>query len=489
MARIPLPRLGDLIFISILVGCLLLGQRMLNVDADLGRHLTLGRYMLHTGRVPTEDILSFTHAGESRPPYEWLSQVAFALLDGAMGIDGVVLLTAAVIAAAFLVVYVDAIERGGGRLIAMALTIWAAAASSLHWLARPHVFTFLFAAIWLLLLDRLRRGVRGSIWQLPLVMLLWANFHGGFVFGFIAWMAYALGWMLQRTQSESQSGSGRQLLLVGAASLAASVLTPGLGGNWSAVLRNSSPYILSMTAETMPVSLAMPGTWPFVGLMLLALVLGIRCGRRVVAAHGILLVTAAVLAIGIMRNIPLFCIAAVPILALWERSEPKLLRGFRRFEARISAIDAGMRGYFWAPAAIIATAVVLIARDVSGRGDVYGFDARRFPVEAINWVEAHELHGETFSDLNWGGYLLYRMWPERRIFIDSQSDFYGEAFIREYAVLYGKSGDWRSSLNGYGISSVILPPTAPLAVQLMRDPAWTIAYEDSTAVVLVRGEI
>ena len=218
---------------------------MLNVDSDLGRHLTLGRYMLDSRHVPTRDILSFTRAGEPRPPYEWLSQVAFAVAERAIGLDGVVLLTAAIIASAFLVVFIDARERGGGALVALGLTIWAAAASSLHWLTRPHVFSFLFLAIWLLLLDRLRRGDRRTVWQLPLVMLLWANFHGGFVFGFVAWFAYALGWMIQRSRASPRAGDGGDLILVGATSLVASILTPALGGNWSAVLGNSSPYVLS----------------------------------------------------------------------------------------------------------------------------------------------------------------------------------------------------------------------------------------------------
>src|SRR5512138_3641789 len=104
-----LPRLHDLLFIVVLAGGLLLGTRMLNTDSDLGRHLVLGNYILDERRVPTTDILSYTKAGEPRPPYEWLSQVMFALADRLLGLDGVVLLTALAIGAAFTLVFAEAL--------------------------------------------------------------------------------------------------------------------------------------------------------------------------------------------------------------------------------------------------------------------------------------------------------------------------------------------------------------------------------------------
>src|SRR5512142_1234179 len=102
MRRFFLPSLGDCLFISVFVGALLLGSRMLNQDGDLGRHLTLGTYILDSHTIPVRDILSFTETGRPRPPYEWLSQVAYALAFRVLNLDGVVLLAALGIAASFL---------------------------------------------------------------------------------------------------------------------------------------------------------------------------------------------------------------------------------------------------------------------------------------------------------------------------------------------------------------------------------------------------
>src|SRR5512142_1724298 len=119
MQRYGLPRLHDLLFIVVFVGGFVLGARMLNTDSDLGRHLTLGGYILQSGHVPTQDILSYTKAGASRPPYEWLSQVLFAAAYRLMDLDGVVLLTSVVIAAAFSLVFLDAVHRSGAPLLSL----------------------------------------------------------------------------------------------------------------------------------------------------------------------------------------------------------------------------------------------------------------------------------------------------------------------------------------------------------------------------------
>ena len=98
-------RFSDIVFIMVFVVALALGQKMLGLDSDLGRHLTLGSYMLDERVIPTRDLFSHTRTGFSRPPYEWLSQVIFALAYRLMGLDGVILLSSLIIATTFTLVY------------------------------------------------------------------------------------------------------------------------------------------------------------------------------------------------------------------------------------------------------------------------------------------------------------------------------------------------------------------------------------------------
>ena len=486
MQRYLLPRLRDFVFILLLAGALLSGTRMLNTDSDLGRHLTLGNYILTSGRIPTQDILSFTRAGQSRPPYEWLAQVLFALSYRILSLDGVVLLTSAAIAAAFAVVYLDSVRRSNWPILAMFIALWAAAASSLHWVSRPHVFSFLFFAVWLAMLDRVLRGEHQPVWQFPALMVVWANTHGGFIFGFLAYAAYLVGWLIGYLRKPSLVGPGHKLLIVGGASLVASLITPDLWGNWAATLNNRSTYILSHTAETMPLNLALFNTWPFLGLLALSIGLMLLNQKRLAAAHALLLGGLALMSFAMARNVPLFVVAAAPLCTSWLASALSRFGLWARLEDGLSLIDQRLRGFFWSVLALLGIIGFLSFHLRLSQAPLFQFSPRQFPVEAASWLERNPQHGNMFNDINWGGYLLFRLWPEQRVFIDSQTDFYGEAFVERYAAILGGAAGWDAQLRQEGVEWLLLSPSEPLADIASQTLDWKLVYKDSVAVVLVR---
>ena len=153
------PRLEDVLFVAIFLLVVALGPRLLNVDGDLGRHLTIGEHILQTGRIPTTDVFSHTMSGEELTPHEWLAQVAFALAYRILGLDGVVLLCAVVLGLTLSWTYRSGARRSGLGLATLMLALVAASASSLHWLARPHLFTLLLVVAWT---DGLERSARGE---------------------------------------------------------------------------------------------------------------------------------------------------------------------------------------------------------------------------------------------------------------------------------------------------------------------------------------
>jgi hypothetical protein len=91
-----------------------------------------------------------------------------------------------------------------------------------------------------------------------------------------------------------------------------------------------------------------------------------------------------------------------------------------------------------------------------------------------------------FNDFNWGGYLLFRLWPHQRVFIDSQSDFYGEQLTREAAAIEAADAGWEQQLLKYDVGWMILPRSAPLAAEALHSSDWQVAYEDGVAVILRR---
>jgi len=486
MSRYLIPRFQDFIIIIVFIGALLTGPRMLNTDSDLGRHLTIGKYILNSRQIPTKNLFSFTKPDQPRPPYEWLAQVLFSISYHLLNLDGVVLLTGLVIASTFLIVYFDTLYRSNMAILALLLTLWSAAASSLDWLTRPHIFSFLFIAIWIRWLEKIRNGEKISLWLFPGLMLIWANMHGGFILGILAWVAYVAGWLWEHWRKSTDTNGGRKLMIVGCASLITSILTPDIWRNWQGVLDNNSIYILSHTSETMPTNFAIPGTFPFAVLLCLSVILLLLGWKQVPASHIFLLIGFTIISLAMTRNIPFFVIAAAPILAGYMGQYLNRIHLLQNLEEQVKKINKGLKGYIWPIFILLITIGIFTYYQSITYNSFNTFSEQVFPVQAVNWIEYHPLKGNMFNDFNWGGYLLFRLWPGQRVFIDSQSDFYGEAFTRQYADILNGDGDWDTELRQYNVSWIIVSPQAGLAKSAETSFYWKIAYKDPVAVIYVR---
>src|SRR5580692_7730551 len=132
-------------------------------------------------------------------------EVVVGKLESALGLNGVVWFTAVVIAGVFAGLFRFLISRGTNFVVAIGLTLLATSASMIHFLARPHVVSWLFTLVWFWILDSVERGEGlRRLWILPGLMLVWVNVHGGFLVGFVLlgifWIA--AGWEWWTTKSD-----------------------------------------------------------------------------------------------------------------------------------------------------------------------------------------------------------------------------------------------------------------------------------------------
>jgi hypothetical protein len=478
----------DIVFIAVFIGFLLSGRKMLGLDGDIGRHLILGEYILSNLRIPTDNILSFTLAGLPRPPYEWLAQILFALANRLLQIDGVITLAAAVVAFTFYLVFKRSNKLSGLPLISLLLTAFGAITASVHWLPRPHIWTFLFFAIWIEKLDLLERNEREKIWTLPILMLLWVNFHGGFIFGFVAWFIYLVGNLLELTLKFDLSRRNVviKLLIVGVASFAVTAISPSGSAIWSPVINASSKFILANTLETQSPNFYLPQFWPFLLLVGCGLVLPGLGGRRLPASQLFLLAGTAFLGFWMARNIPLFAIAAPPILAIAAQPLAEQIRPLARIELNFRTVNNIARGTFWPIIMIVGALTFLYYHDFQTGSRIYKFPDNQLPVKAADWLIAHPINGKMFNDINWGGYLLFRLWPEQKVFIDSQSDFYGEELTREYASSISANPFWVEVFRKYEIKWVIIPLDSALSKELTKNSEWKTLYQDKNTIIFSR---
>jgi hypothetical protein len=484
LIRYLVPRLQDVLFGSLLAVVILFGPRLFNEDGDLGRHITVGRFILDNRMIPLTDVFSHTMSGAALVPHEWLAQVLFALADRMMGLDGDVLLTAFVIAASFLLAYQEAMRRGVFRLVGLLSILWAAAASSLHWLARPHVFTLLLIALWTSQLENVSERGSRNLWAFPLLMWLWANTHGAFIAGFVILGIYCLEWVWEYRQGRASRQAGQQLGLIAVTSALATLLNPAGGKLWGTSLGYiGNNYLVSRTVEYMSPDFHHPVTWPFLAMATLGL-FALAWGKQLRLREGMLLGTWAAMGLYSARNIPLFAIVCAPIFAELIQTQAGKMRWMEGLEGGLGQIESQLSGSLWPTLAILSAGLLLsqnIPLDLSRRGNE--FDPRAFPVAAADWLQAHPQQGNGFNWFTWGGYLLYRSWPGQTVFIDGQTDFYGEALTREYETVITTGPGWKDILQKYQVTWMILPSGTRL-VEDLKAENWRSLYEDSTTAVL-----
>ena len=484
-----LPQPRDILFIGVFFSMVFGGTKLFNNDGDLGRHITIGNYILDTWTIPARDIFSHTMTGERLVPHEWLAQVIFALAHRLMGLSGDVFVAALLGALTILIVYEELIKRGNLRLVALFVATWVTVVSSIHWLARPHMFTFFFVVLWTYWLERFYKGEMKNFWRFPLLMLIWVNTHGAFIAGFVVLGTYIADWIWEFLQGRGSKEMGQQLFLIGLLSFAVTFINPSGVYLWgTSVGYVSNEFMTSHTVEYISPNFHEKDMWPFLFMVVFAL-FALMQERKIQVREALLLAGWTALSLYSVRNMPLFAVITAPIYgALIQPWAEKMLHGTNQASGPRESENV-LRGYVWVIVSVLFFGFVLwrgIPLDQKGTGNVFLPD--KMPVQAVNWLEANPQDGKMFNHFIWGGYILYRLWPAEVVFIDGQTDFYGEALMREYIEVISLSEGWDEILDKHDVSWMLIPRNEMLAKHLysVEDDAWNVIYEDATAVIFRR---
>jgi hypothetical protein len=231
-------------------------------------------------------------------------------------------------------------------------------------------------------------------------------------------------------------------------------------------------------------------------------------GRKLRLSHLLVVLLAAYAGFYSSRNLPVSSMLLVLIVGpmLWGNlaslaDKPGAWQWVRKgtarivdFSDRMGAQEMELRGHLW-PVVSLALAFVICLHGgwLGSRQVIHAqFDPQRMPVAAVNFLQA-ELAGTqvgaepVFSTDAWGGYLIYRLYPSRRVVVDDRHDLYGSARIQEYLILTQGEQGWRSVLEKWQVRTALLPSDSTLANLLRELPReWRVAYEDKVAVVFER---
>ncbi len=501
-----LPSLADVAFLVPFVFLFAPGGRARTLlgDGDTGWHLRAGQWILAHGRVPDRDIFSFTKAGQPWFAWEWLWDVIFGWLHLHWGLAAVVLVNTVLIGTVFALVYRLAWWKSRNALVSIIVTLAAIAGSSLHWLARPHLTTWLFVILFLWVLEHDRAARTRAVLWLPVLMVLWTNLHGGFVAGMMLVATYGAGEAIAAA-FEADAGararcwaSARRYGWLTAACAAASFVNPYGWHLHSHIAKYlTDPSIQSTIEEFLPYSFQQPTARYVEAMMLVACAAAAWYAYRRFFVYSILLVTWVHAGLFSRRHVPIFAIVAAPILAafLTELGGPlrevKVAEWLRRAVRGVAGVNAEfgtMEGIGRIPVASAIAVLALAGLFWARAGDQFrpGFDPTRFPVRAAERLQGPVYAAGVFSTDQWSDYLIYRHYPDVKVFIDGRSDFYGEKFGDRYVAVVDARWDWQRPLDEYRVQTMLLPVDTPVAGVLKESRLWRVVYDDHVAILFER---
>ncbi len=493
---------------------------------DLGRHLLMGRKILETGIVPTTNLLTYTCPDFPAVDHHWFFQCAAAVLHQHIGLNGMILVKALLLAVALAVALWAArrtIGRGADSDPFLPITVlWFSGVLSAVVIGyrghiRPELFSFLFVAT-LLLLFELERGGARERWRLAFrilgvaVMLVWVNTHIYFIFGLGMLAAFALERCLVQPSWRRVGVECAWLLGATAACACNPVGVRGVAYPFAIftnygvdIIENRPPWILWKNAVN-PMLLALP---PLSLMTLVALAwIGVWLSthfRKNENGEGNAICSALV------KVRPANCVIAVAALAaawVMARNTPLLALGAPAVIAAAAALPArapGGTGGIRRGAAIGIAALSLLLSVLIGWAVLDGaysrvFSAPNAPTSfGLDYPERYErlrglmsrfdLKGPVFSDFNIGSLVEYNLHPQPG-YVDNRPEAFPLSFWKEeYLPAMDSPERWHGLAADRNFNIVVLSlwlERLPLSFRREDNPDWALVHVDDFMAVWLR---
>lgn len=491
-----IPSILDSIFLILIIGIIYVttGGIVLQ-DGDTGYHIRTGRYILENLRVPTHDFYSYTCTGKDWVAFSWGNDVIYAIADKIAGLNGVVILATIFILATLYIVYKLLLSWKINFFVLAVSLLIVTVVTSIHWLARPHLFTAFFTVLLFYLIEKAKDDKK-YYYPMPFLILLWANIHPGFISGFFIFGCYFIGYILEYIFNKDEREKYKEriiiVFIVSLISLAFSFITPyGIKLHYYIYETLSSSRMVNTTNEYL--SPNFHGTLAVIvyeiSLMLL-IIFGYLKSKRLLDMPKILLVIFWIhLSLFAIRNIVLYSLIAIPCLALiindiiaqnnWE--------SFNLASEKYIKKELLFKYHFWPGFLIIASILIALNNGYLFNYKVLNcyFPDKSLPVKAFKYLEKYPLKGNMLNEDNWGGFILYA-YPSIKVFMDGRLDMYQEDFIGKYHnIIYCQPG-WQKLLDEYKVEWIVFEKNNHFYNNLVNTPEWKIYYEDPTASILVR---
>jgi hypothetical protein len=464
-------------------------------SVDAYYHLATGRRILDDRAIPTRGVGSATFGRAAWHDNEWGFQVLAAVVGRAArepagvlvltpgGRVGLVALRAAALAATLALLAATMACVGAGPAL-RACGVWLIAFltfGNLFWDVRPQILSYVALAALSFLLERAREGRRFALPACLAVIALWANVHGAFVVGLGLLASEAAGeWIEARRAALHRARAWRLTATALCAPIAACLNPLGFKQLVHPFVYLRHPEIHAGNNEwTRPDLLHLPLLLATFGLLAIA----VAAGARLRPGHLLRVLLFGALFLTAIRHLPLAAIVVVPVLAA-ALTQAAQGAGRRRF------LDPGSPawGTGWGRTAVVLALAAGIAA-LSGAkfiGVVPCFEerpSRVLPEAHVRFLAAHAVPGNGFNGYRFGGFLMFRLYPQERVFMDGRNDLYGafraDVFNRILSTAPGWRDAWDDAVTRYDLGWALVDATDPLAAALALSPRWRRVPDES----------
>lgn len=459
------------------LGILAFSTHQILGDPDTLLHLKIGQWILAHHAVPMMDYFSHSLPGEVWIAHEWLSEVILATVYQWGAWAGLVLLAASCLSLT-LVVLMRFLLKRMPPIYAILFTAMGFFALSTHLLARPHVLVWPLLVIWCGALIKAQEQDQKPPYFLVLLMVLWVNLHGSFVFGLAFMFPIALEALLTCPNGRRRMLT-RQWVLFIALALMSSLINPqGLAGAIFPFQVMNLQH-LSSIVEWMPYRFS--GLNPLEIILFVYFTLALMGLLRLPVIRAVVLLGLLHMALTHNRYVSVLGVVS-PLLianafgrAYSAKTQEQVPSNIDYFFTRLTQ-PAGLY------AILISVGLMLSGAMIGHQLGRYGPPGSTLVKEAIDAVEQSGHSGNVLNDYQFGGALIYRDIP---VLVDGRADLYDQKIMGSYvdAMIDGKANAFDQMIGRHQLTWALLTPDSPGLTYFDHQAGWRRYYADQFAVV------
>jgi hypothetical protein len=501
-------------------------------DFDFWWHLRTGQLIYETHVIPKKDLFAYTtyipesiskigkdEVAPAELPSDknnrywsinlnssWLSQLIFYLVYLSGGFKGIGILKSAIFVFAYIILYLTMLRRGAGYLSSFFVLCLIAYIGTDFNYTRSQIFSFLlFPSMLYILYDFRKEGK--SIYFLPVLMLLWANLHGGFILGvliiFVFTLAELLKYSLHNTFRISKISPLTKVKLKKLVSLSfistfASLINPNGYKTFLFPFIQKRSIFATIEEYHRPMLYEYHAYWLMLFLLIMTILILIKT-KHLDITELFLSITVIPPSLRSIRYIIFFALGTGALLAHSMTYIGKRIgesSSFKKVLDRTGVSNTDLKGYF---SLLLALLSLIIVIKIGTSNGVLGFDLRekRYPSGAVEFIKENRISGNMFNPYNWGGYLIWHLYPDYRVFVDGRT--LNETAFFHYAQILktgnGKNYDiplWKRLLDAYNVNFILISAVSsngniiPLVDLLYISSDWELIYADGKSMIFLR---